>query len=106
MCSQRPYGEDIVVEIVAKGTTKIEKGQDISQERSECVGVVAAYDEVYEEEKEDRMFQLVESPALKVISVLLKSFDNGVSVIFNFSRLEQGDMAAKILQDIRKGGRL
>ena len=71
MCPQRPYGEDIVVEIVAKGTTKIEKGQDISQERSECVGVVAAYDEVYEEEKEDRMFQLVESPALKVISVLL-----------------------------------
>ena len=67
----RSPGEEVVIEIVAKGSMKGAEGLDRSQERSECVGVVAAYDEVYEEEKEDRMFQLVESPALKVLSVLL-----------------------------------
>jgi hypothetical protein len=71
MGSLQPYGEDVVVEIAAKSTIKTTEGLDRAQERSEYVGVVAAYDEVYEEEKEDRMFQLVESPALKVLSVLL-----------------------------------
>ena len=67
MGSLQPYGEDVVVEIAAKSTIKTTEGLDRAQERSEYVGVVAAYDEVYEEEKEDRMFQLVESPALKVL---------------------------------------
>jgi hypothetical protein len=60
--------DEVVVEIVTRGS--LQSATPLN-EKSEYMGIVAAYDGVYEEEKEDRMFQLVESPALKVISILL-----------------------------------
>ena len=45
----------------------MEKGGD----RSEYVNIVSAYDGVYEEEKEDKMIEIVDSPVLKVLSILL-----------------------------------
>lgn len=63
--------EDVIVEVVAR--KPLSEGEMLGKAggRAEYVGVVAAYDSVYEEEKEDKMIEIVDSPALKVLSVLL-----------------------------------
>ncbi len=64
-------GENVIIEVVARSPLSERVTLAKDGDRSEYVGVVAAYDSVYEEEKEDKMIEIVDSPALKVLSVLL-----------------------------------
>ena len=63
--------ENIIVEVVARKPLSEGELLGKTEGRAEYVGVIAAYDSVYEEEKEDKMIEIVDSPALKVLSVLL-----------------------------------
>ena len=64
-------GENVIIEVVARSPLSERVTLAKDGDRSDYVGVVAAYDSVYEEEKEDKMIEIVDSPALKVLSVLL-----------------------------------
>jgi hypothetical protein len=69
---QGDNAQNVVIEVVARKV--LDRSELLGKEgghSTEYVGVVAAYDSVYEEEKEDKMIEIVDSPALKVLSVLL-----------------------------------